>query len=331
MARIMLKCGIVNVIVLAIKIEIMELHKMEKYTYNGNLYSIPELAKILNMRDSVLRYRLTTGMSIEEAISTPSRSKPNKRSKTYIYNYKEYSIYQLSKESGVSIATLTARLKSGMSVKDAVEKPVRFQSNTFGTLYVYNGESYTLTSLAYKFGIKVTTLSRRLNRSHMSVDKAIDMGVAPEVSATTYVYNGEIISLKDLADKFSINIKTLRARLASGLSLDEAVVKVWGSKSHTLKYKYKGEDYSLSQLSTLSGINRYTLQARLKSGMTVEHAVELPVLKQKDEKFYYRGKPYTVRQASDEFEIHYKTLKHHMYSGETVEEAIDTVKVVKHE
>lgn len=87
-------------------------------SYDGQRYTVRQLAKLFNMQHNLLRYRLELGMSIQEAIFK------KKHIKKHLYEGVEYSTAQLAKLHGMKPGTLLDRLSNGMSLKSALNKPV---------------------------------------------------------------------------------------------------------------------------------------------------------------------------------------------------------------
>lgn len=51
----------------------------KQYLYNGNTYSLTELAKITGRSMSTLSYRLASGMTVEEAVGRPNQNSTKKK------------------------------------------------------------------------------------------------------------------------------------------------------------------------------------------------------------------------------------------------------------
>ena len=53
-----------------------------KYVYNGNTYNLTELARVTGKPKSTLGYRLSSGMSVEEAVGCPNQNNTGWKPKT---------------------------------------------------------------------------------------------------------------------------------------------------------------------------------------------------------------------------------------------------------
>lgn len=92
-----------------------------RVAYSGRMLTISELVETTGtaISESTVRVRLKNGWSVDDAISVPTVQK-------YFYRGKEFSLNELAKEVNMKFITLYDRLvKNGMSVEEAVSKPVR--------------------------------------------------------------------------------------------------------------------------------------------------------------------------------------------------------------
>lgn len=85
------------------------------------------------------------------------------RNKFYNYNGKNYSIEQLSKEYNINENTLTTRLSRGLTIEEAINKPIGEHSGN------------TVMKLSKETGINNKTLYSRLRRGY-SIEEAINKG-----------------------------------------------------------------------------------------------------------------------------------------------------------
>lgn len=101
---------------------------MKPIEYQGKMYkSIKELCEINSLDYKKIFYRLNNGYSIDEAINHKYRhrriykEKPAKRAKVS-YEGKEYTVADLSRLVNLPESTLHSRLKSGLSIEEALQK-----------------------------------------------------------------------------------------------------------------------------------------------------------------------------------------------------------------
>ena len=126
----------------AINIPISGRQKM--YLYNGEYFSLVDLVEKFNrsgLPNSTVYGRIEKGWNIEKALTTHARGSVS----SYDYNGKLYTLSELFKLSNVDGLTkdkLARRIREGMSIDDAINKPLgRYDS------YLFNGNIYTLDEI----------------------------------------------------------------------------------------------------------------------------------------------------------------------------------------
>lgn len=98
-----------------------------------------------------------------------------------------------------------------------------------------------------------------------------------------YTYNGQSLSIIEWARLLKINDATIRSRLKSGLTFEQAISKHRIPRQGVDKYEWKGEEHTLYQWSQILGIQYNTLRSRAKRG---KHGAEL--FKQPNHMGHYR-------------------------------------------
>lgn len=140
---------------------------------------------------------------------------------------------------------------------------------------VYRGKTYrSLSELAQEKGVRLDNLSRRISKG-MSVEEAVDSGISVTISGKKLEYNGkEYKSVVELAKVAQVGYGTLKARLLSGMSVEEAVETKKDSRKQAQKIEYMGKEYpSMKRLAEEVGIKYSVFYERVKRGMSVEEAV----------------------------------------------------------
>lgn len=115
--------------------------------------------------------------------------------------------------------------------------------------------------------------------------------IAREKEATRYQFNGEMLRLSDIAVLTGIPTNTLRTRLASGKTLEQATANTdyRGScykkprKCMAQKYSYRGEMLTLKEIGEKTGISLATIYSRYYSGWTIDELGE-PLKHRKEKK-----------------------------------------------
>ena len=214
--------------------------------------------------------------------------------KRYSYYGKEYKISelcQIAKEKynqDISASALTKRLRR-MPVKQALQLPVRKQQTL--------SKQYDLDQLQKQawdhYGLKLSkaAIAQRLQRS-WTIEKAISTPLQSNRSLKTYQYQGQLLTLDQLAELshqqgMTIPKNILRARLGLGWDVHRAIST---PLTRNARYWYHGHNYTIDELVTVAihhgnFINQTALLRRLGRGWPIEKAVEQPMRKrQKSEK-----------------------------------------------
>jgi len=196
--------------------------KSKTYTHNGKEYTIPQAVKEFGIDEITLRNRLRSGMSFDDAAEITlnantraiNRNK-GRKSKSYTYEGKEYTLDQASKEFGIAKTTLDQRLRAGLIFEDAIEIVIRGKET-----YIYKCKEYTLDQASKEFGITRTTLIQRL-RSGMSFECVVETPVRKQNK--TYNYRGKEYTLSQAAKEFDIDYGVLYGRLRFGWTFEDAI------------------------------------------------------------------------------------------------------------
>ena len=134
--------------------------------YCGETYTLSQLSRKLNIGVHVLMYGLNHGDTLGEILNR--KSGVLRTSKLYEYSGKTFTISQLARMAGINTTTLEERLKMGLSIKDAVEKP-------FGYIvkkYDYRGKQYSMNELSEISGLTIGCINQRLLRGY-SIEEAL--------------------------------------------------------------------------------------------------------------------------------------------------------------
>jgi len=136
-----------------------------------------------------------------------------------------------------------------------------------------DGEVKSACEWADEFRIKKVTLRARVAKGKWDADKAIKTPVA-ELNKK-YSYKGEEYTLRELSERFDINIQTLRGRVYKGWSIEDAVTRPVKSKNSPITIN--GESHTVKEWSELSGVNSSTIWNRIYTlGWDEERAVFTP-------------------------------------------------------
>ena len=81
-----------------------------------------------------------------------------------------------------------------------------------------------------------------------------------------YFYQGEYLTVKELAIKLQLNYNTLGARLRKG----------WDLTDYGNRIIYQGQSLTTKQWSEKTGLSQRLINERLRNGWTVEKVFETP-------------------------------------------------------
>ena len=141
----------------------------------------------------------------------------------------------------------------------------------------------------------------------------------------TYEYQGKNCTAAQLAELAGVTTETMRARLKSGWTVEDAVrgVRTVEHGGRVKTYGYKGGRYTLRELSQMAGISVSALNSRIKAGWTVEDAVE----RQSPYTMYeYQGRRVTANELGAILGMHPSTIRSRRAHGWTDEEIARTPK-----
>lgn len=133
------------------------------------------------------------------------------------FDGKMCSLRQISKITGIHRSTLNMRISRGATVDEAVNftrKPhPSHRKKRKPVLYSFNGEKRTLAEIAAKAGVPVTTLQSRM-KAGRTLAEAVNF--VPRTSGkkpTLYDFEGEQLTLDQIAERTGIARGTLASRL----------------------------------------------------------------------------------------------------------------------
>ena len=177
------------------------------------------------------------------------------------------SLSDMCKYWGVNISTYCARIKSGMSIKEAL-------TNEIGTVYEgLNGDTYTtLRDLAKAYGINKSTLKFRIKKG-MSIGEALTTNLYNATKTYIGLNDDTYRSLSDLARAYNLNKGLLVNRIKKGMSTQDALRDIM----HSLQGKpkaYRGlnnDTYkTVADLARAYNVPYYILECKIKNGMSTQ-------------------------------------------------------------
>lgn len=135
------------------------------------------------------------------------------------------SFYQCCQELGINYNTVQARIRRGMSVEEAITKPVAHKINNFDGVKEYV-EKYGKCSIA--------TVKARMKNKYMTLEEA---AAVPAYHLVSILYKG--VPLKRYCDEHGLVYRRVLQRYRSGWSLEDAVNKPCKSLQKVLQNNTK--------------------------------------------------------------------------------------------
>lgn len=203
----------------------------KKFEVDGKRYnSLNKIAKINNIPRSTLVYRLGKGDTIEQAINKKSNYKPkggNIKSIEITYDGITYpSQSKFLKTYGISGQTFINAKNKGLSIDEIVKKYGKIFPNKRNI--EYDGETFSSAKdFCEKYNISQSTFSKNINVG-LSIDEIVKRfskkGNITRAGAKTYVYLGQEMTIRDLAELSGLSPNTIRSRIEeNGWSIARAV------------------------------------------------------------------------------------------------------------
>lgn len=211
-----------------------ETPQFEKYNffeYNGNKYTIYELAELNGTGITPLGIfsRIRRGGSIEDVVTIPFNEKTMLRE----YDGKLYTLDELANkfaDKSVNGKDIGARLRRGWDIERALRQPKGTKKQPFGIVeptYKYNGElynSYQLSQIYPELGLSSANITNRINEHHWDIEKAIS--TPKKQKDIIFEYNGKKYNSYELLsickDK-TMNHNNITDRYRAGWTIDEIV------------------------------------------------------------------------------------------------------------
>lgn len=198
----------------------------------------------------------------------------SKKCKDHLGN--EYNtIREMCKAWGIQQSRFTTRINKGMSLKDALETPVKSHSKNTNPEDHLGNRFNSRKEMCEYWGIKEDALKSRLKKG-MTLEEALTTPVKERqwnTECTDHLGN-HFKSIREMCRYHNINYQTYQRRIENGLSVEESLR---GVEKHCV-YDHKGIAYeSIRQMCEAYGKACTTIQNRLNNGWSLEDALETDI------------------------------------------------------
>lgn len=270
------------------------------------------------------------GKTLEEAVEVKGKFSQRIEYKGKVYS----SLAELARTFGINQTSLNIRLKKGMSVEEALNRPLPPKNK-----YLCEGKYVELIKVKMyckEHGAnEFTVMQHYLNRKEENPDiRDIVKALLEKKENQTVTYHGKKYpnfskAISDLEIKESPS--TIKNRMEKhGMSFEEVIDADPRMFKGGRIFNYKGKVYySFQELSEGVGVPEGTLRKRLKKGMSVEEAVEAPrnqIVKNR-EVISYKGKTYKMwsefLEENPLFKRARSSIQQRRERGMSIEEALD--------
>jgi hypothetical protein len=207
----------------------------------------------------------------------------------------EQPVSEWALDYGIPARLIVNRLNRGMSVEQAITKPMRTKagnclpdepaytgpaSKRIGRepkLYTYGGESLSIKEWAKRLNVSYSAIQHRLKAGHPLEVALTAPRLPPVKSGRKYTHGGQSLRLREWAEQLGVTDAVLRYRLKSGMAY-EVVFSPETPKPEGVALTFKGETHSIAEWARRTGLPRMTLFNRLRRlGWPAERALTTPV------------------------------------------------------
>ncbi len=212
-----------------------------------------------------------------------------RKRKLYKLNGDWLTVYEIAKRVGISRHTLHKRLTRGMSLADAISKPItaprlRNPKGSTPKLHEFRGQMLSVKEIAAilgmsRFAVQCRCLGNRiLDGDELASDRRRYR--EPHDHERLITFAGETKNVSDWARTIGCNRTTLSRRLSSGWPKALAFA---APSRRTLAdtITFQGRTMPVAAWAKEIGIRRTTLVQRLNYGWSVERALTEPLNKNK--------------------------------------------------
>ena len=291
--------------------------------YHGKKVTFAELSTLTGISETRLKNRYYRGYQGEELWSTKRLTSKGKGTIYVDYYGKQVTFPELSKLTGISIATLRNRYYKGHQGEE-LWSAKRLPNKRPAKIYIdYHGKKVTFAELSTLTGISETRLKNRYYRGYQGEELWSTKRLTGKGKCTICVdYYGDQVTIPELSSITGISDTTLRYRYDKGYRGEE----LWTGKIQHYQRKkaisqkakiyveYDGEKVSLYELSKKIGIDYGFLWKRYSKGVRGSQLFQESM--KKEILVDYEGEKINLKELSSRTGIGYTTLHRRYRSGD---------------
>lgn len=135
----------------------------------------------------------------------------------------------------------------------------------------YKGETGHLRTICRKYNLNYSTIHDRMVKQDMTFGEAITI---PIKTPKLYEVHGVKRTLRGHCAFYKINYGTVRSRLKTGMSLEEALTMPASYGPPKKVYTYKGVTGGIGEVCQAFNVPYQTLHYKIKHGMSFEEAMD---------------------------------------------------------
>lgn len=331
---------------------------VERHQLAGEEHTIEEWAEIKGLSVQLIRKRLNDGWGLELALNTPKgrpsragqpgfnrTARPGPVEQTYTHNGVTRTLTEWARSAGVCKATIRRRLKAGNSFAQALRPSRQGGSRNNVRMLEHAGTTLSMTEWAKRLGISQSAMSKRL-ASGWTIERALTepfnertkrpprekrAPAAPrqrpsvrKAPLITLEHDGQVLTIRQWADKLDLTYEAIRARMSAGLPVDQVLQP--GALPTGRIFEHDGQALTLAQWADKLGVSASTLRVRLRKRWTLADALTTPAQTPDARAALHEhdGRALTIAQWATEVGIDVEVIRMRLQKRWTLARALTT-------
>lgn len=295
--------------------------------YNGQKMTFTDIAAMENLTAKSLIKNYNSCGNIYEAIKKTRESKDLKHG-TIEYHGEYLTLGAIAIREGIQPTSLKNHYVKTANIYEAIEKAKESQQVRQG-LYVYNGQKTSATNISKLENITQTSFIRHYNKTG-SVEEAINKAKEAQKKYRSLIeYYGDMLSIKNIADKENINVESLRKHYEGTGDIYEAIklAKLYKERQNG-SIEYYNEKKSIAAIARDEKITDAMLSKYLRETGDIYEAVKKA--KEGQQRYQgtipYKGKTTNINQIAKENNVNPLSLKKYYKQTGDIDKAIEITK-----